>query len=82
MLGCDRGVQLRAMIRIILVRGLLVALLALLAPMSLLAQEGRPHSVLVLDQSDLRGPFYHELSAGLRGGGGGAAFHFTLPLAA
>lgn len=55
------------MIRIILVRALIVALLALLAPMSLSAQERRPHSVLVLDQSDLRGPFYYELSAGLRG---------------
>jgi signal transduction histidine kinase len=36
--------------------------------MSLSAQERRPHSVLVLDQSDLRGPFYHQLWAGLRGG--------------
>jgi signal transduction histidine kinase len=54
------------MIRIISVRGFIVGLLVLLAPMAL-AQERRPHSVLVLDQSDLRGPFYYQLSAGLRG---------------
>jgi signal transduction histidine kinase len=54
------------MIRIISVRGFIVGLLVLLAPTAL-AQERRPHSVLVLDQSDLRGPFYYQLSAGLRG---------------
>jgi signal transduction histidine kinase len=60
------------MIRIISVRGFIVGLLVLLAPMAL-AQERRPHSVLVLDQSDLRGPFYYQLSAGLRGALGGHA---------
>jgi len=45
---------------------LIVGLLALLVPMSLSAQERRPHSVLVIDQSDLRGPFYYQLSSGLR----------------
>ena len=55
------------MIRIIPLKGLFVGLIALLAPLSLPAQEARPHSVLVLDQSDLRGPFYHQLWAGLRG---------------
>src|SRR5262245_32962928 len=55
------------MIRIIPLKGLIVGLIALLAPLSLPAQEARPHSVLVLDQSDLRGPFYHQLWAGLRG---------------
>jgi signal transduction histidine kinase len=54
------------MIRIISARGIIVGLLMLLAPMAL-AQERRPRSVLVLDQSDLRGPFYYQLSAGLRG---------------
>src|SRR5262245_30953706 len=54
------------MIRIISARGIIVGLLVLLAPMAL-AQEQRPRSVLVLDQSDLRGPFYYQLSAGLRG---------------
>jgi signal transduction histidine kinase len=53
------------MIAIISPIGLIVGLLALLAPMSLSAQE-RPQSVLVLDQSDLRGPFYYQLSSGLR----------------
>src|SRR5262245_3788972 len=57
---------LRVMIRIISARGIIVGLLMLLAPMAL-AQERRPRSVLVLDQSDLRGPFYYQLSAGLRG---------------
>ncbi|HMM87943.1 sensor histidine kinase [Bradyrhizobium sp.] len=44
----------------------IVGLFALLLPACLTAQEGRPHSVLVLDQSNLRGPFYYALSAGLR----------------
>jgi len=55
------------MIRIIPLKGLIIGLIVLLAPLSLSAQEARPHSVLVLDQSDLRGPFYHQLWAGLRG---------------
>lgn len=54
------------MIRIISIRGLIFGLL-LLAPTCLSAEERRPFSVLVLDQSDLRGPFYYQLSAGLRG---------------
>jgi signal transduction histidine kinase len=48
-------------------KGLVVGLAALLAPISLSAQERRPQAVLVLDQSDLRGPFYYQLAAGLRG---------------
>src|SRR5215470_2378769 len=55
------------MIRCILFNGLVVGFLALLPPIPALAQERRPLSVLVLDQSDLRGPFYYQLSAGLRG---------------
>jgi signal transduction histidine kinase len=54
------------MTRIISARGIIVGLLMLLVPVAL-AQEQRPRSVLVLDQSDLRGPFYYQLSAGLRG---------------
>ena len=54
------------MIRIIPVKGLIVVFLALLAPISLSAQEQRPHSILVLDQSD-GGPFYYQLISGLRG---------------
>src|ERR1043166_3569393 len=57
---------LRVMTRIISARGIIVGLLMLLVPVAL-AQEQRPRSVLVLDQSDLRGPFYYQLSAGLRG---------------
>jgi signal transduction histidine kinase len=55
------------MIGIILFKGLIVGLFALLAPIATSAQERRPHSVLVLDQSNLRGPFYYQLSSGLRG---------------
>src|SRR5258705_2709556 len=53
------------MIRIISLTGLIVGLAALLAPMKISALEMRPHSILVLDQSD-GGPFYHQLFSGLR----------------
>ena len=59
--------MLRLMIRLIAIEGLIAGLLVLLAPIPAGAQERRPYSVLVLDQSDLRGPFYYQLSAGLRG---------------
>ena len=55
------------MFRIIPLKRLVVGLFALFVPPGLLAQEVRSHSVLLLDQSDLRGPFYYQLSAGLRG---------------
>lgn len=45
--------------------GLILWLIALLLPISLSAQEKRPHSILVLDQSD-GGPFYYQLLAGVR----------------
>jgi signal transduction histidine kinase len=45
---------------------LIAGLLALLTPGHVSAQDGRPQSVLVLDQSNLRGPFYYQLSSGLR----------------
>lgn len=54
------------MIKAIAARVFIAGLFALLLPACLTAQEGRPHSVLVLDQSNLRGPFYYALSAGLR----------------
>ncbi|WP_245309782.1 sensor histidine kinase [Bradyrhizobium jicamae] len=41
-------------------------MLALLVPICVSAQQARSHSVLVLDQSDLRGPFHFQLWAGLR----------------
>ena len=43
-----------------------VVLAALLSPCSLIAQESRVPTILVLDQSD-GGPFYYQLLAGLRG---------------
>lgn len=54
------------MIKIIVVRVLIVGIFVLLAPTFLSAQDRRPQSVLVLDQSNLRGPFYYQLSSGLR----------------
>ncbi|WOH67920.1 ABC transporter substrate binding protein [Bradyrhizobium sp. BWA-3-5] len=54
------------MIRFIGARAIIAVLLVLLAPAYLWAQDGRPHSVLLLDQSNLRGPFYYQLSSGLR----------------
>jgi signal transduction histidine kinase len=54
------------MTRIISFEGIIVGLFVLLAPMCSSAQDRRPHSVLVLDQSNLRGPFYYALSSGLR----------------
>jgi len=52
------------MIRTIPLKALIVGLIAMLAS-ACLAQEMRPHSILVLDQSD-GGPFYHQLFSGLR----------------
>jgi signal transduction histidine kinase len=46
--------------------GLLVWLTALLLPANLPAAELRPRSILVLDQSDLRGPFYYQTFSALR----------------
>ena len=54
------------MIKRIAVRVLIAGSFALLTPGCLSAQDRRPHSVLVLDQSNLRGPFYYQLSSGLR----------------
>src|SRR5579864_7990424 len=36
------------------------------APASLVAEEARPRSIIVLDQSDVRGPFYYEVFSSLR----------------
>jgi signal transduction histidine kinase len=55
------------MIRIIWFGWLIAGVIALLGPTDVSAQDARPHSVLVLDQSDLRGPFYYQLWTGLRG---------------
>jgi hypothetical protein len=48
------------------IRGLIVFLAVAMAPACVLAQEQRPHSILVLDQAESRGPFYDLLFSGLR----------------
>src|SRR6476646_9064923 len=45
---------------------LLVSVVALLVPAQVTAQEVRPRSILMLDQSDMRGPFYYQVFSGLR----------------
>jgi signal transduction histidine kinase/ABC-type uncharacterized transport system substrate-binding protein len=47
-------------------RGLMVGLFALLVPTDLPAGEALPRSILVLDQSDMRGSFYHQIFAALQ----------------
>ncbi len=59
----DVGVVASVMTRI---RGLIVFLVLTLAQACAWAQELRPHSILVLDQAELRGPFYDLLFSGLR----------------
>ena len=59
----DVGVVASVMTRI---RGLIVFLAVAMAPACVAAQELRPHSILVLDQAELRGPFYDLLFSGLR----------------
>lgn len=46
--------------------GLLICVAMLLVPMDVPATESRPRSILVIDQSDLRGTFYREVFAALR----------------
>ena len=48
------------------VSALLIGVTVFLTPLQVTAQEGRSRSVLVLDQSDLRGPFYYPAFAGVR----------------
>jgi signal transduction histidine kinase len=45
---------------------LTIWLVAVLASVGLVAAESRPRSILFLDQSDLRGPFYHQIFTALR----------------
>jgi hypothetical protein len=49
------------------IKGWIVGLVALRAPICVSAQEVASAFRLVLDQSDLRGPFYYQLWTGLRG---------------
>jgi signal transduction histidine kinase len=48
------------------IRGLIVGLIAVLAWTDSPAGEVRPNSVLVLDQSDMRGNFYHQIFSALQ----------------
>ena len=48
------------------ISALLIAATVFLTPLQVTAQEGRSRSILVLDQSDLRGPFYYSVFSGLR----------------
>src|ERR1700739_3765614 len=54
------------MIGFIRIREVIVVLVATLATPCLAAQEMRPRSILVLDQSDMRGPFYYQVFSELR----------------
>ena len=61
------------------ISALLIAATVFLTPLEVTAQEGRPRSILVLDQSDLRGPFYHSVFSGLRSAlSSGGRSHITL----
>jgi hypothetical protein len=48
------------------ISALLIGVASLLAPLQAAAEERRWRSILVLDQSDLRGPFYHAVLSELR----------------
>jgi signal transduction histidine kinase len=60
------GLVAGVMIGLVRIRELIVLFVLTLAPACLSAEEVRPRSVLVLDQSDLRGPFYYQIFSGLR----------------
>ena len=51
---------------IVRIAGLILCLTALSAPVRLPAAETRARSILVLDQSEARGPFYYQIFSGLR----------------
>jgi signal transduction histidine kinase len=51
---------------IIWIRALIISVIALLAPAELSAADSRPRSILYLDQSDLRGPFYYQIFSAFR----------------
>jgi signal transduction histidine kinase len=69
--GCETGdlgsaANWMRMRRIYSIAGLVFCLAIALACPAALAQQPVPRSILVLDQSDLRGPFYYEVFSGLR----------------
>ena len=51
---------------IVRIAALIFCLTALLVPVRLPAAEMRAQSILVLDQSEARGPFYYQIFSGLR----------------
>jgi signal transduction histidine kinase len=51
---------------IVRITGLILCLTAFLVPVDLPAAEMRARSILVLDQSEARGPFYYQVFSGLR----------------
>jgi signal transduction histidine kinase len=53
-------------VMILRIIGLIVCLTAVLVPVHLPAAEMRARSILVLDQSESRGPFYYQIFTGLR----------------
>ena len=68
--------------------GLTIALAAFWVSPQCAGAELRPRSILVLDQSEPRGPFYFQSFTGIRAElraenqtEGGAVFHLSLPLA-
>jgi signal transduction histidine kinase len=48
------------------IRALIIWVVLLLAPAELSAADSRPRSILYLDQSDLRGPFYYQIFSAFR----------------
>src|SRR4051794_30940525 len=64
---------------IVWVSALLISVAVLLTPLPVTTQEGRSRSIPVLDQSDLRGPFYYSVFSGLRSAlSSGGRSHITL----
>jgi signal transduction histidine kinase len=62
----DVGLRRDSRVMIVRIAGLILCLTALLAPVCAVAAETRARSILVLDQSEARGPFYYQIFSGLR----------------
>jgi signal transduction histidine kinase/ABC-type uncharacterized transport system substrate-binding protein len=54
------------MMKFVGIRGMVILLAMTLSPASASAQETRPRSILIIDQSELVGPFYFQIFSGLR----------------
>lgn len=57
---------IRFIVMITRIRALMIWAVVLLAPAELSAAEPRPRSILYIDQSDLRGPFYYQIFSAFR----------------